>query len=125
MALCKALPGEVVSSMTTKVQWGQLGPFRPCTVQQELFLLATNVPEGWPKGAWIDVTPEGKYIPVQRKSLCRCICLQYEMCEAPSLLHTLLQYLSSQQAITASSSRTVLQLRHQQFPLPQAISGIT
>lgn len=72
MALCKALPGEVVSLMTTKVQWGQLGPFRPCTVQQELFFLATNVPEGWaawPRGAWIHVTPEEKYIPVQMKSL--------------------------------------------------------
>lgn len=47
MALCKALPGGVVSSMTTKVQRGELGPFSLCTVQQELFLSATNIPEGW------------------------------------------------------------------------------
>lgn len=61
-----------MSSMTTKVHRGELGPFRPCTVQQELSLSATNVPEGWaawPRGAWIHVTPEEKYIPVQRKSL--------------------------------------------------------
>lgn len=35
-------------------------------------LSATNVPEGWaawPREAWIHVTPEEKYIPVQRKSL--------------------------------------------------------
>lgn len=71
--------------------------------------------------------PLRKNIFLCKGNLCICwyICLHHGMHEAPSLLHALLQYLSSQQAITASSSRTVLQLRHQQIPLPQAISEIT
>lgn len=106
-----------MSSMTTKVQQGELGPFRP---SQPLMFLKVGQPGQERHG----------FMLLQRKNifLCKgnlCICLQCGMCEAPSLLHPLLQYLSSQQAVTASSSRTVFQLSHQQSPLPQAITEIT